>query len=269
MTGFSIAEIDGLIEGLALEEPGDPDDDILPGDGGAPRCRPGDLWQLGPHRLICGNALEPDTVAALMDGGRAQMVFTDPPYNVPIEGNVGGLGSIKHREFAMASGEMTRPEFTSFLRTTFTRLRELFGISPEEIIADPDALFSRHGPEIVPSSASACARHPNSLTMWDVEATIITPDGKKKYTHAIARPERQENGAVTWTGIILDETRTREALLESIAQGVLFFDSDDKLVLRNSHYLALFPELEHVAVPGAAYRDVVCRELASSRELSL
>ena len=204
-----------------------------------------------------------------MDGGRAQMVFTDPPYNVPIEGNVGGLGSIKHREFAMASGEMTRPEFTSFLRTTFTRLRELFGVSPEEIIADPDALFSRHGPEYRAKFRERLRAASNSLTMWDVEATIITPDGKKKYTHAIARPERQENGAVTWTGIILDETRTREALLESIAQGVLFLDSDDKLVLRNSHYLALFPELEHVAVPGAAYRDVVCRELASSRELSL
>jgi len=124
VTGFSIAEIDGLVEGLLPEEPGDPDDDILPDGGGPPRCRPGDLWQLGSHRLICGNALEPGTVAALMDGGRAQMVFTDPPYNVPIQGNVGGLGSIKHREFAMASGEMTRPVFTSFLRTTFTRLVE-------------------------------------------------------------------------------------------------------------------------------------------------
>jgi diguanylate cyclase (GGDEF)-like protein len=147
--------------------------------------------------------------------------------------------------------------------------RELFGVSPEEIIADPDALFSRHGPEYRAKFRERLRAASDSLTMWDVEATIITPDGKKKYTHAIARPERQENGAVTWTGIILDETRTREALLESIAQGVLFFDSDDKLVLRNSHYLALFPELEHVAVPGAAYRDVICREFASSRELSL
>ena len=50
------------------------------------RCRPGDLWQLGPHRLLCGNAFEPVTVATLMDGARAQMVFTDPPYNVPVHG---------------------------------------------------------------------------------------------------------------------------------------------------------------------------------------
>src|SRR4051812_25187776 len=107
------------------------------------------------------------------------------------------------------------------------------------------------------------------MTRWDVEATITTADGRKKYTHAIARPERQESGAVTWTGIILDETRTREALLENLSQGILFYDADDRLVLRNSHYLTLFPELEHVSVPGAAYRDVVCREFATSRELSL
>ena len=124
ITGFSIPEIDGLIEGLKPEEPGDPEDDLLPSDGPA-CCRPGDLWQLGPHRLICGNALEPGTVAALMNGERAQMVFTDPPYNVPIQGHVGGSGAIKHREFAMASGEMTSSEFTTFLRTTFQRLAEV------------------------------------------------------------------------------------------------------------------------------------------------
>ena len=124
VTGFSIAEIDSLVDGLAPEESGDPAEDLLPSDRGEARCRLGDVWQLGPHRLICGNSLEPETVALLMDGKRAQMVFTDPPYNVPIQGHVGGSGSIKHREFAMASGEMTTPEFTGFLKTTFERLVE-------------------------------------------------------------------------------------------------------------------------------------------------
>ena len=88
LTGFSIPEIDSLVEGLAPEEPGAPEDDILPLD--APRrCHLGDVWQLGPHRLICGNALEPATVATLMGTEQAQMVFTDPPYNVPIDGHVG------------------------------------------------------------------------------------------------------------------------------------------------------------------------------------
>ena len=119
LTGFSIAEIDTLIEGLQPEEPGDPADDVLPPDGGPPVCRPGEVWQLGPHRLICGDALERNVVAALMGGERAEMVFTDPPYNVPIDGHVGGSGAVRHREFAMASGEMTRPQFTAFLHTAF------------------------------------------------------------------------------------------------------------------------------------------------------
>ncbi|MEC5293046.1 site-specific DNA-methyltransferase [Aurantimonas sp. C2-3-R2] len=123
LTGFSIVEVDALVEGLHPEEPGDPEDDVLPplGDG-EPCCRPGDIWALGPHRLICGSALESAVVTALMNGERAQMVFTDPPYNVPIDGNVGGLGSVKHREFAMASGEMSRDQFTAFLRSAFEKL---------------------------------------------------------------------------------------------------------------------------------------------------
>lgn len=123
VTGFSISEIDSLVEGLIPEEPGDPDDDVLPGiDETPPRCRPGDIWQLGQHRLTCGSALEGDVVAALMNGELAQMVFADPPYNVPIDGHVGNSGAVKHREFAMASGEMSASEFTAFLRTSFQNL---------------------------------------------------------------------------------------------------------------------------------------------------
>lgn len=122
VTGFTIPEIDGLVEGLEPTEPGDPADDTLPGEEAPARCRNGDIWQLGPHRLICGNALDGDVIAALMQGEKARMVFTDPPYNVPIDGHVGGLGAIKHREFAMAAGEMTCAEFTAFLRTAFENL---------------------------------------------------------------------------------------------------------------------------------------------------
>jgi DNA modification methylase len=123
ITGFTIAETDSLIEGLTPEEPGDPEDEVLPplGEGGT-RCKPGDIWALGPHRLICGSSLDTHVVAALMNGETAQMVFTDPPYNVKIEGNVGGLGAVKHREFAMASGEMSREQFVGFLRSAFANL---------------------------------------------------------------------------------------------------------------------------------------------------
>jgi len=84
-----------------------------------PECHLGDIWQLGGHRLICGDALDETLVSALMAGKQADMVFTDPPYNVKIDGNVCGKGQIKHQEFDMASGEMTRGEFTSFLQAAF------------------------------------------------------------------------------------------------------------------------------------------------------
>lgn len=125
VTGFSIAEVDGLIEGLAVEEPGDPDDEDLPllGDGPAVTAE-GDVWLLGPHRLVCGNSLDPQVCTRLMAGEQAEMVFTDPPYNVPIDGHVSGGGAVKHREFAMASGEMSREQFTGFLSTVMQNLRD-------------------------------------------------------------------------------------------------------------------------------------------------
>jgi DNA modification methylase len=121
LTGFSIAEVDRLIDEQAPEEPGDPADDLQPVHAPV-RCAPGDVWQLGAHRLVCGDALDHRTLALLMEGEKAQMVFTDPPYNVPIEGHVSGLGKVKHREFAQASGEMSRAEFTRFLRKAFDQL---------------------------------------------------------------------------------------------------------------------------------------------------
>src|ERR1700733_8911073 len=123
VTGFSIAEVDQLVEGLAPEEGGDPADDQLPDPAQVPsRCQLGDIWRLGPHRLVCGDALDPAVVRTLMDGEKAEMVFTDPPYNVAIDGNVSGLGKIRHRKFAMASGEMTRNEFVTFLSSGFANL---------------------------------------------------------------------------------------------------------------------------------------------------
>jgi DNA modification methylase len=123
VTGFSIAEVDQLIDGLVPEEPGDPADDDLSNMSEVPaRCQPGDVWRMGRHRLVCGDALDPNVVSILMDGEKAEMVFTDPPYNVAIAGNVSGLGKIQHREFAMASGEMTCAEFVAFLSAAFANL---------------------------------------------------------------------------------------------------------------------------------------------------
>ena len=125
LTGFSIAEVDGLIEGLAPEEARNPAEDLIP-DPVVPsvRCKTGDLYELGVHRLICGDARDPQILAALMGGQKAQMIFTDPPYNVEIAGNVSGHGTIKHENFAMASGELSPEEYTSFLTSVFRLLVE-------------------------------------------------------------------------------------------------------------------------------------------------
>lgn len=112
-TGFEMGEIDVLIGGSDEED----DCDQLPQADPAvpPVTQAGDLWQLGRHRLLCADATRPASFEILMGGERAEMVFTDPPYNVPIDGHVSGLGSAKHSAFAMASGEMSEAEFIAFL----------------------------------------------------------------------------------------------------------------------------------------------------------
>jgi 16S rRNA G966 N2-methylase RsmD len=115
-TGFDMGEIDFRIEGLdAPGEAGDIADDLSAVPTGPSVTRPGDLWLLGQHRVHCASALDPSAYATLMGGEQADLVFCDPPYNVRIEGNVSGSGKVKHREFAMASGEMSESAFTNFL----------------------------------------------------------------------------------------------------------------------------------------------------------
>lgn len=121
VTGFETAEIDLLVDGPTEQERLDRSD-LLPPLQSEAISRLGDLWHLGDHRLLCGDACDPASYADLMDGELARVVFTDPPYNVPIDGHVGGLGAVKHREFKMASGEMTSAEFEHFLKTVFANL---------------------------------------------------------------------------------------------------------------------------------------------------
>jgi DNA modification methylase len=125
-TGFSIAEIDLTIENLARQPDGesDPADDLLSAPDRPAVTKPGDLWLLGRHRLHCGSATDADAYKLLMHGRKAGMIFSDPPYNVPIDGHVSGKGRIRHREFVMASGEMPKAQFTDFLSTAFRLFSE-------------------------------------------------------------------------------------------------------------------------------------------------
>jgi len=115
-TGFELAEIDVRIDGLEIKSQETDAADRLPNDVAAePISRLGDVWILGRHRLLCGSALETDAFRHLMSGELAAATITDPPFNVKVDGFVSGLGQDSHREFAMASGEMTSEEFESFL----------------------------------------------------------------------------------------------------------------------------------------------------------
>lgn len=118
--GFSTPQIDVILDGPGTP-PGPVEEFELPDPGALAVSRPGDLWELGPHRLLCGDALAPGVHDRLLAGEQARMVFTDPPFNVTVRGHVSGTG--RHREFAMASGEMSDAEFVAFLRKALGLMR--------------------------------------------------------------------------------------------------------------------------------------------------
>jgi DNA modification methylase len=124
LTGFSLAEIDFVLDEAGEADPSGTDaaEDLVSEAAGQPVNRAGDLWILGRHLVLCGDTRNTADMDRLMDGQRADLVFTDPPYNVAIDGNVCGLGSVKHREFAFASGEMSKSQFTAFLTGTLANI---------------------------------------------------------------------------------------------------------------------------------------------------
>jgi len=119
ITGFEVAEIDLILEEAEKEKE---EEDPVEISSGPAVTKPGDIWLLGDHRLICGDALDESTYCGLMNGQKADVVFADPPYNVRIDGNVCGQGAIRHREFRMASGEMSEREFSDFLCQALSHL---------------------------------------------------------------------------------------------------------------------------------------------------
>ena len=160
-TGFEVVDID---MSLSIDEPstGTVEDapPVVESDAIAVTC-PGDIWELGVHRVVCGDARRSEVLARLLNGGSAQMVFSDPPYNVPIAGHVSGLGENHHREFAMASGEMTVAQFTNFLTD--------FLIASCAVLADGAILFVcmdwRHLPELF-AALEKVGLTPLNLCVW-------------------------------------------------------------------------------------------------------
>lgn len=113
LTGFSVGQVDLILSGPASR---DPDDEVIPAAPTNPTTRRGDIWACGHHLIGCGDARDRDFVNQVVGAETAAAMFSDPPYNVAINGHAGGKGRIKHAEFAMASGEMADKEFEAFLR---------------------------------------------------------------------------------------------------------------------------------------------------------
>ncbi len=122
VTGFSTAEIDMMLDPKPTPI-ANPDDVVPEVDPAKAVTQMGDLWVMDQHKLLCADSTDPSAYRHLMPSERALMIFIDPPYNVRIGGHVCGLGKIKHREFGMASGEMTPDEFADFLSQCFALLR--------------------------------------------------------------------------------------------------------------------------------------------------
>ena len=189
-TGFGIDEINLTLDLLPDSDP----DDALPDTIDGPAVtQPADLWIMGNHKLFCGDALIEASYQTLMGDEKAQMCFLDAPYNVKIDGHVGNSGSIKHREFEMASGEMNSKQFTEFLT------------KPHQHIAkyskDGAIIFScmdwRHMREIMDAAHTAklalinlcCWRKDNagmgSLYRSQHELVFVFKNGKSKHINNV------------------------------------------------------------------------------------
>jgi DNA modification methylase len=163
VTGFMTAEIDLRINSLEDQPARDADPaDVLPEvSAGPPVSKIGDAWLLGRNRLLCGSALDTLAFTALMGQEHAATVFTDPPYNVEIDGHASGLGAIHHRPFVMAAGEMDKAEFTAFLGQALRNLAAFSAAGSLHYIC----MDWRHLEELLAAGAEAYGELKN-LCIW-------------------------------------------------------------------------------------------------------
>lgn len=159
VTGFSMAEIDLCIEGNQPAPESDPADEIP--EPGPAISKKGDIWLLDGHRVICGDATSDGFWASLMKGAKARIAITDPPYNVRVQGHVGGKGRIKHREFVQGSGEMSQDQFTDFLLQSLGQM----AANSEPGSIHYVAMDWRHMLELLQAAAKVYAEQKN-LCVW-------------------------------------------------------------------------------------------------------
>ncbi len=190
--GFEMAEIDLRIDQFDQEANKQEDDIALSAPNLPAVSSLGDLWLLGTHKLLCGNALLSDDYQKLLDGRKANVVFADAPFNVPINGHVTSNGRVQHAEFKMAVGEMTSAEFTEFLKRISLNL---IAFSTDGSIHF-QCMDWRHLPEIL--SAGSVYTEFKNLCIWSKdnagmgslyrsqhELILVYKNGKAKHVNNV------------------------------------------------------------------------------------
>lgn len=282
LTGFDSCEIDKLILQLCPADMA-PSEDVERPDEAPPISRIGDVFVIGSHRLICGDARKPEVYAALMGSARADMVFVDLPYNVKIEGNVSGLGRVRHGEFLMASGEMSREEFAQFLSAIFLQLvanskagsihfacmdwrhqREMIDAGESNYTELKNLLvwnktnaglgtFYRSQHELIYAWKSGSAKHTNNFRLGETgryRTNVLTYDGANTF-----RRGRQEDLAQHSTvkptlliaDLIMDVSKVGEIVLDACAgSGTTILAAEQ--TKRRAYCIELDPKYVDVAI---------------------
>ena len=165
---------------------------------------------------------------------------------------------------------VVRPDGTVRYTYISDGCKDLYGLSADEIMSDTSRLWSLYAPGVAEAFAKGLVQASRTLSVHDFEGAFVTAAGERKWARAISRPRRLADGSVLWDGIVLDSTRQKQSELalaaararlqdaiEAIADGFLLCDSDDRLVVVNSRYHEMFPELVELARPGLPFEGLV------------
>lgn len=147
MLGFSKEELDGLLNSLEPTE-GLTDEDAVPEPPPEPITKPGDIWILGKHRLMCGDSTSVDAVDRLMNGDKADMVFTDPPYNIDYQG-------VKDKREKIKNDKMPDSKFVDFLSQSLMGCEVMY------------VCCSWHYAHLFREAMINIARKPKAMIVWN------------------------------------------------------------------------------------------------------
>jgi hypothetical protein len=254
--GFSLAEVDGLVnqarKPAARGRGKDGCEDEIPSltDATMAVTRPGDLWLLDRHRLLCGDCRNGETFDRLLEGERADLVFTDLPYNCSGDGHVCAMGRIRHREFAMGVGEMSREGFTAFLRQT---LGQSAGCCRDGAIALVCTNW-RHMGELMAAGQAVFSELENLCVWSDTSTATASCDGSQ---HELVFVFRTGNGPPGDASGLGDTGHTRSNVWSYAGINLSRPDGAEVSTLRSTiKPIALVADaIEHYSKRGAIVLD--------------